>query len=395
MKHARPLAGLVAIGALTIHCGDDSGSGGSGGGATTATVTSATSGPTTTTVAVTVAASTSASTTGVGGGSNVTCIDVENHPTTTCEAPDTNICYCNGCLPECDDGNGTFADCVCSVCAADPFCSNPNNCNLDSICDPFNEGCVCPDCAGHLDCIGQIEICDNGVDDNGNGLVDCEDAAFCGTLAVCQEPACMTATAIVDGDTMGDTTGGTSLLSGSCTGAGAEEVVYTYTPATDGYLVVNLASATDQGVHVRTTCTDTTSQVACVDAQVGGTDEHFAVDVTMGTPLTIIVDGFADTEAGPFTLSLTLVADGVCFDDMVCNAEVGEDCTCTDCTTSAVCGFCDMNMACDVSDACTCAECNMDAFCTDPLNCTDDGFCNQFIEGCQCADCAGLVPNCP
>jgi hypothetical protein len=35
----------------------------------------------------------------------------------------------------------------------------------------------------------------------------------------------------------------------------------------------------------------------------------------------------------------------------------------------------------------------MDSFCTDPMNCTDDGFCNQFLEGCQCADCTN-VANC-
>jgi hypothetical protein len=50
-------------------------------------------------------------------------------------------------------------------------------------------------------------------------------------------------------------------------------------------------------------------------------------------------------------------------------------------------------MDCAIEEACTCDSCDTDMFCTDPANCTDDGFCNQFVEGCQCADCTN-VPNC-
>jgi len=40
------------------------------------------------------------------------------------------------------------------VCASDDFCADAVNCNNDGECDPFNEGCVCADCANHPSCSG-------------------------------------------------------------------------------------------------------------------------------------------------------------------------------------------------------------------------------------------------
>ena len=69
----------------------------------------------------------------------------------TCSDPAANDCVCEGC----DPGNPactTDEDCVCADCDADAFCGNPANCNLDGICDPYNEGCVCADCTDHPQC---------------------------------------------------------------------------------------------------------------------------------------------------------------------------------------------------------------------------------------------------
>ena len=352
----------------------------------------------------------------------LTCVDVTD-PALECPAPDQAACECAGCaLPECGTKDG-FNDCVCSTCADDAFCSNPANCTDDGECDPFNEGCVCADCAAHPACVGQIEICDNGMDDNGNGLTDCDDLPFCAADPGCAEDcdnatddngnglvdcadvdyctgdpacvaaACMMPTTLMLGATTGDTTGGTTLLDSSCQGPGAPEEVYTFTPAVTGFLSIDLTTMEDLGVYVRTTCVDSMTEIGCVDATTA--DEHLAVPITSGVPITVVVDGFDDMQLGAYTITLAAAATGGCIDDSVCDAAAGEACTCADCAGTAVCGACDMDAMCENNDACTCAECNMDAFCTDPLNCTDDGFCDQFLEGCQCADCAGLVPNCP
>jgi hypothetical protein len=413
---------FVSVCALTLSvaCGDD-GSGGSGNqggtGATGGTGGTPSDGGTG-------AVGATGGTGGTGAGTPVIpCIEVE--ASADCTDPNNTECLCNGCdgFAECASDAG-IADCVCSVCAEDSFCANPSNCTDDGLCDPYNEGCICADCAAHPECAGQLEDCTNGTDDNGNGdvdcddsqcfqqmaceedcandmddngntLIDCADPIYCAFEVTCQEEGCMTPTTLMAGTTMGDTTNGTNFITSSCANLGAKEVVYTFTPTVTGFLKITLTAADDDlGFSVRTTCADIETQLACADAEEAGTDEVGIVEVTTGTAITIIVDGFDPMQEGPFSLTLVETADGGCLDDMACSADVGEACTCADCTTSPVCGFCDADqMDCAIEEACTCDSCDTDMFCTDPANCTDDGFCNQFVEGCQCADCTN-VPNC-
>jgi cysteine-rich repeat protein len=106
---------------------------------------------------------------------------------------------------------------------------------------------------------------------------------------------------------MGDTTGGTSVFQGSCTGAGAFEQVYAYTPATNGTLEIHLLSATDQGFYVRGSCGDAATEVACIEMASGGGTEYASLPVIGGQPLYVIVDGFlSPAEAGPYTLTFDL-----------------------------------------------------------------------------------------
>ena len=44
--------------------------------------------------------------------------------------------------------------------------------------------------------------------------------------------------------------------------------------------------------------------------------------------------------------------------------------------------------SCTLDDDCVCADCDTDAYCSDPLNCVDDGLCDAFVEGGVCTDCA-------
>jgi hypothetical protein len=87
------------------------------------------------------------------------CSDVTTYEIATgvpCQAPNAAGCECNGCgqaqcFLDVDDPT-TYSDCTCPECAADAFCSDPNNCQNDGVCDPFLEGCVCADCADHPQC---------------------------------------------------------------------------------------------------------------------------------------------------------------------------------------------------------------------------------------------------
>lgn len=84
-----------------------------------------------------------------------------------------------------DDGDGKI-DCADMKCAS--FCfseSEGNNCS-DGI-DNDGDGQV--DCAdSDCDCTS-VEICNNGIDDDGNGLTDCEDNS-CTAFSSCQIEIC-------------------------------------------------------------------------------------------------------------------------------------------------------------------------------------------------------------
>src|SRR5690349_6366616 len=100
--------------------------------------------------------------------------------------------------------------------------------------------------------------------------------------------------------------------------------------------------------------------------------------------------------AAVLSLSAPAAADTASCDNMMADGMCSnpEPCTCDDCVESPKCGACDTaDTACTTDDACTCAECDTDDFCSDPTNCDNNGECNQFFEGCICADCA-MVPNC-
>jgi hypothetical protein len=75
-----------------------------------------------------------------------------------------------------NDGDGLI-DCADADCYNDPACAGTEYICTDGIDNDgdFLTDCLDPDCWGKQGCPLPPEICDNGVDDNGNGLVDCDD----------------------------------------------------------------------------------------------------------------------------------------------------------------------------------------------------------------------------
>lgn len=146
-----------------------------------------------------------------------------------------------------------------------------------------------------------VEVCDDQIDNDGDGGADCDDSDCSSTPGCDTGPTCTMAPGL-SAVAAGDTTGGTNLFTGSCTGAGAQEKLYTYTAgASDGVLLLQLATTTDLGLYIRSTCGDDTTELACVDDSPG--DEAIAIGVVAGSTSTIFVDGYAP--AGPGTYSIT------------------------------------------------------------------------------------------
>lgn len=142
------------------------------------------------------------------------------------------------------------------------------------------------------------EECDDGNTTTGDG---CDASCHVEPVFYCAAPAPASV-----GDTQGDTTSGTSAFKGSCTGAGALERVYSYTPATSGILHVAVNSTTQQGFYIRTSCADATTEIACAEASFMGTETALDVPVHGGVPLTIVVDGHEAGAQAAFTLKLSL-----------------------------------------------------------------------------------------
>jgi hypothetical protein len=172
----------------------------------------------------------------------------------------------------------------------------------DEACDP-------PDPATcSADCKISPEICDDGADNDGDLLTDCEDVAGCGSEAsTCPlATTCGQATAAQPNEA-GDSSSGAGYFAGSCTGGMlAPEALFSYTPASTGALSLTLQSATDQGVYARTGCADPASEIGCLDDNAAGIDEVLVIPVEAGVPLTLFVDAADPTQAGPFTLDTAL-----------------------------------------------------------------------------------------
>ena len=200
----------------------------------------------------------------------------------------------------CVQGCTTAADCLtpgyaCTDVAGKKACLPA--CTLDSQCAKFCN-------ADTGDCAQTDENCTNGMDDDGDGLIDCEDLDCKATCTPMITMACVASTAAVASN-MSDTTTGSDVFGGSCTGSGAHEKIYSITPGVlgdIGTLDLVLSSAKDQGMYVRSACGDATTELACADLQQGGTDEVLQIEVKGGVPLTLFVDGFQAGEEGLFTL---------------------------------------------------------------------------------------------
>jgi len=83
-------------------------------------------------------------------GGELKCDQLNMPEPSPCTEPPAS-CKCVGCV---SDGQCTMEDdCVCAECVADAYCGDPSNCQDDGFCSPYNEGCICTDCAKHPECL--------------------------------------------------------------------------------------------------------------------------------------------------------------------------------------------------------------------------------------------------
>jgi cysteine-rich repeat protein len=126
---------------------------------------------------------------------------------------------------------------------------------------------------------------------------------------------------------------GQSVLTGSCGGDGREIVhVVTIAEASDVIITTEGAGTTyDTVVHVRTTCDDGDSEIACSDdIAAGDTASRVVIEgVAAGTTLYVIVDAFDTNDVGEYLLTVTTLvmrAAGEACEPGVDRCEAGTGC---------------------------------------------------------------------
>jgi hypothetical protein len=185
------------------------------------------------------------------------------------------------------------------------------------------------------------EICNNGIDDDGNGLTDCADPA-CFGVPPCEAPLCLidqnlgsiswgtTVTANVN------TVGGTTVYPTSCaTGTGGERVLR-FQVTQPMYL--GLSCSPDPGMHVFQLAAEeqpldpcNAHNINCFNpAIVFGCGGVLLPNVQPGT-YNMIVAAFQKGDEGPVTVNLT----GVMSSTMQCTTQ--QDCMSAVCATSPFC----------------------------------------------------------
>lgn len=175
----------------------------------------------------------------------------------------------------------------------------------DGLVDP-GEACDPPDgtfCNALCNTMG--EICDDGVDNDQNGLLDCAEPACAADTFVC--PGICTAPGALGDFTSGDTTGGSTEYSSTCTRESeGHQAVFVYEAPASGVLKVGLAAATDMGLFARESCVDPGTSAACAERGDAVAGEELCVPVLAGRWLWVFADAKSPADDGPFTLTREL-----------------------------------------------------------------------------------------
>jgi hypothetical protein len=166
-------------------------------------------------------------------------------------------------------------------------------------------------------------------------------------------------------------------------------------------LQIELESATNQGIYVRTDCADQSTELGCIDAHSGGTNEVLELPIEGGQTVYIYVDGYLDAGyAGPFTLMASWgpVGDEAICDDFADNdSDDLFDCEDPNCQGTPTCepGMTPTGSQCDAHSECVANNGDPICFAEPDFGWGwEDGYCSEYCDlalndcssGAVCAD---------
>lgn len=173
---------------------------------------------------------------------------------------------------------------------------------IDEDCNDF-DAAVNP---GAGNCPGDTEHCNNGVDDNADGLTDCDDAD-CVFACEATQQACATTEDVALGAMLTSSTAfdPTWALEGSCGGADSPEQIFTFT--TTETVTLTVYPPPGHVVYVREACDEPLLELGCAANPEDAEDVEPLV-VTLNTPsnYALVVDAIDGGMAGPFQIELQL-----------------------------------------------------------------------------------------
>ncbi|MEQ1565738.1 MAG: hypothetical protein ABMA64_08885 [Myxococcota bacterium] len=185
---------------------------------------------------------------------------------------------------------GAFELSITEVLLVEAQCDDAVDDDVDGLVDCFDPDCgLDPACA---------EVCDDDVDNDGDQWVDCADA-WCATETTCVQTCPEGVLAgplpiVVSGDTLGRTA---DWLAG-CTFATASDETWSFVAPADGTYTVVVEAGFDVVLTVWDGCGG--AELACVD-DTGQLPETVELTLVADQEVLIVVDGY-EAQSGPYTL---------------------------------------------------------------------------------------------
>jgi hypothetical protein len=219
------------------------------------------------------------------------------------------------------------------------------------------------------DSVSSIELCDDGMDNDGDGAVDCGDAD-CANDLNCTGGVCVPAGTLVDGSVSSWDNGGvgsTNAVNGySCQPNWDEsgpEFAYYFVASQNGQATVNVTEVADEVIELLFGPLDDLDVFvldgngACdPSACVAGGDSTVSWTVTTGSAWYIVVDGYQGDQSA-YDLSLNVVpstpsSETNCTDGQDEDGDGVTDCDDSDCSADPAC----QTPTCAVADTLTCGD---------------------------------------
>ncbi len=259
------------------------------------------------------------------------------------------------------------------------FGLNPGALACNATCQLVVSGC------------GLRENCQNGLDDDDDGAVDCFDEE-CADVASCIDSCAEPLSVVLPLFDLRSTVGRPSSLGVSCAPTSSSEFVYRVVPATSGALGVTVTQHNgDFSVAAFSSCGDAEAELACASATSNPAfEENLRVAVEAGKSYFVVIDALSATDSGAFQILMRMVPDGEtsCQNLVDDDADGLLDCADPSCQSSTTCTAGAKGLGESCAQTSVCSATHADPICLPSFLGFAGGYCSEFCD-LSADDCPG------